>query len=116
MDFNETPVRRRRGLRFRSRQRASESAVIAAAETVGGPQSDAASAAPLAAIGEALASAYVAVARVFILGVEAVEDWRAEGRAPLVKKAPATPSHAIATGALSTPTPSRALQTKSEPT
>ncbi|WBJ98675.1 hypothetical protein [Methylocystis parvus] len=45
---------------------------------------------PLAAAGEAIASLYVAVARQLLLGIEAIEDRRAEAR-PSVLPDPVAP-------------------------
>jgi hypothetical protein len=111
MGFNETPSIERRGLRFRSRRRRTDRAVT---ETTNAPEDHEAPASPLAAVGEALASLYVTVARAVLLGVEAVEDWRAESRAPTVTNAAVPSSRAVLPDPPLTPQPARALKIKSE--
>jgi hypothetical protein len=112
MGFNETTAVRRRGLRFTSRSRRSESAVV---ETSRGAEGAEPPASPLAAAGEALASLYVTVARAVLLGVEALEDWRAESRAPVATRAPAAFSRQVHSDDPLNPQPARAHKTRSEP-
>jgi hypothetical protein len=111
MGFNETPSIERRGLRFSSRRRRPDRAVT---ETTNGPEDHEAPSSPLAATGEALASLYVTVARAVLLGVEAVEDWRAVSRAPIVTKVAAPSSRAVLPDEPPKPQPARALKIKSE--
>ncbi len=111
MGFNEAAAVRRRGLRFSSRARRSESAVV---ETSPGGEGAEPQASPLAAAGEAFASLYVTLARAVLLGVEALEDWRAESRAPVATRAPAAFSRQVYSDDPLNPQSARALKTRSE--
>lgn len=80
MNFNDRPVRTTPGrLRLSSRRaRVLGKSGVSVAASAG--EEEAAGVSPLAALGDAIASLYVGVARRVLLGVEAIEDRRAEAR------------------------------------
>lgn len=113
MNFDETPPPLPRRLRFRSRVRERGASEIAESEKINSHNRGARSSS-LAMAGEALAAIYVATARVILLGLEAIEDRRAESRAPVVAKISKETSRAF--GGDAPAPPASARKDKSDPT
>lgn len=118
MDFNETPVRAPGRLRFSSpRAKPLQKRNVEIAETRVA-DGEAPGFALLTATGDAIASFYVAVAHRVLLGVEAIEDRRAESRPAVLRSPSVTGSHApIPKRRVTRPrTQSTRTQSKSDPT
>lgn len=91
MNINETPTRAPGRLPLAARRaRALRTSGHGSGPTT--EEGEAHRAAPFAVLGEAVASLYVAVARRVLLGIEAIEDRRAEARPAVLRDPVAPPS------------------------